>query len=137
MRCGERVARRSASRAARPTGRFRKKIRRQSYRLNKPPITGPDDDATAAPRDHRPTARLRRDGSWWACPISANDAGIIAAAAAPWAKRATTSQPKPGASAQPRDAEREQAQADGHGGPCACSVAEGAALSRSAANISV
>lgn len=65
-------------------------MNRQSATLRAPPSNGPDDEATAPPIAHPPTARPRALASGNAWRTSAIDAGIIIAAAPPCTNRATT-----------------------------------------------
>jgi DNA-binding MarR family transcriptional regulator len=81
-----------------------KKINRQVTRVSRPPTTGPEEAATAPPIAHTATARARLAGSGNAWPISAIDAGIITAAAAPCPNRATMSAPRLGARPQAAEA---------------------------------
>ncbi len=84
----------SNSSAIASAGTLMKKISRQSTRFRTPPSTGPDEEATAPPIAHTPTARPRALASGKACRISAIDEDIIAAAAAPCTNRAATSSPR-------------------------------------------
>jgi hypothetical protein len=63
VRCGDGSVQASSPRATAPTGKLMPKISRQLTRLNSPPSTGPEQEATEAPMAHTATARARRVGS--------------------------------------------------------------------------
>src|SRR6516225_10245289 len=136
-RCGDGRTRASSSSVTAPAGTLMTKISRQLTTVSTPPSSGPEDEATAPPIAHTATARARRTGSGYACPISAIDDGIITAATAPWTNRAPTSAPMAGASPHAAEAATNTASPAPNTRRAPNRSANDPADSSSAANISV
>ena len=86
-----------------PAGTVTTKTARQpAASTSAPPIVGPAAAASAPAALHAPIAAARRSGGVSA-RMTASDAGIIAAAPAPWRPRATSRIPNDGATAATSD----------------------------------